>query len=122
MQHPQSRPYAGRAKMSSAIVFPSPTDLLTISAAAKTLPEDCSEATVRQWVDRGLLPSHINPQAVRRPGPGRPVTRWVSASELAALVAARKKGARAPGAAPTSRVQSDEVAGDQGAAEPEPGP
>jgi hypothetical protein len=78
--------------MSSAIVFPSPTDLLTISAAAKTLPEDCSEATVRQWVTRGLLPSHVNPQAGRRPGPGRPVTRWVSLKELKDFMELRKKG------------------------------
>jgi hypothetical protein len=81
MQHPQSRPYGDRAKLSSAIVFPPPTDLLTISAAAKTLPKD-SEATVRQWVDRGLLPSHANPKAGRRPRRGRPVTRWVSLKEL----------------------------------------
>jgi hypothetical protein len=80
--HPQSRRYAGRAELSSATIFPPPTDLLTISAAAKTLPEDCSEATVRQWVARGLLPSHVNPRAGRRPGPGRPVTRWVSLKEL----------------------------------------
>jgi hypothetical protein len=91
----QPPPYGDRAKLSSAI-SPPPNDLLTISAAAKTLPDEYSEATVRQWVARGLLPSYANPRAERRPGRGRPVTRWVSAAELVAFYSSRttasKKG------------------------------
>jgi hypothetical protein len=112
------RPKVSRAKISSPIhasstsrppseTTPAPTDLVTISTAAKTLPEDCSEASVRQWVDRRLLPSYANPLAGRRPGPGRPVTRWVSVAELKAFVSKRAAASKERGAPgdPTTDAQ-----------------
>ncbi len=103
------RPKVSRAKFarptraSSAVSAPAerspaetapPTDFIGITAGSKLYPE-LSEGQVRLWVNRGQLPSYHNPVpgAGRRPGRGRSIQRWISASELAAFVAARKKGA-----------------------------
>jgi len=118
----QSQPYVKRPKVSRAKISgptsasspssppfetaPAPTDLVTIMGGAR-LYEDLGESQVRAWCNRGLLNFYANPdpRAGRRPGRGRPVKRWVSVSELAVFVAARKKGARAQGVAPTADGQ-----------------
>jgi hypothetical protein len=123
MHHPRSIKYVDRPKVSRAIdrptpasppasppseATPVPTDLVTIVAGAR-LYSDLGESQVRAWGDRSLIKFYSNPdpKAGRRSGRGRPVTRWVSASELEAFYASRGTKGRAPGAAPTAgRVAS----------------
>jgi hypothetical protein len=112
-------PYSDRAGVSSPTSFPNsspsgesptPADLITISDGAKTRlarTKGWSETMLRYWVNRGYLMSYVNPDlgAGRRLGRGRPVRRWISeqAASFNPSVASKKKGTRAPGAAPASR-------------------